>query len=204
MGAELIQDEVPVPTGHVCADCEESLAYADEVFLLQIVQPQILGGALFFHHVIDEDDPEGDFLYQPFYYCFTCWEDYYESLRKDAADSPPITDPQAVVECTCCSSSICAWEYAGSVTVGELNVSRRQPNNQLGPKFVPLGKPDILCLYCLSVLNDTHITMWDDLSQYGECSECIFVRCWRHEDDDCGCPCHAPDTEFDVPSDVND
>lgn len=202
MGTQLNDILQPSPTGHICSDCEADITYTEETFLIEIVQPQVVGPTVFCYPVKDEHDPEGDFLYEPHYYCFKCWENHYDELRKEVADSPPVNDPQSDIECVCCASGIRSWEQAGMLTLGEFHLSKRAPNGVRGPRFEPVSKPEILCLYCLSIFNDNYIIMWDDLSQDGECCDCILARCWRHGP--CGCGCHLPDTEFDVPDDTDD
>lgn len=183
-------------TGHTCSDCEGDALYLEEVFLIHIMQPQVVGGQVVFHNIIDEDDPHGDFLFQPFFFCFECWENHYHELQEAVRDEPPVSDEFSAIECSCCGSGIREWEYTGVFTLGEFHVSKRAPNNFHGPKFVPNGKPETLCLYCLSIINDNYIAMWDDLSQEGECGDCLLIRCWRHPEG-CGCGCHTEDTETD-------
>lgn len=193
MGTELSQ-AFPAKTGHTCTDCEEAIVYTEEAFLIEVVQPQVIGGQVFLHPIIDENDPDGDFLFQPYFFCFKDWEAHYEELREQTEDEPPVPDTLSVLECACCSSGIREWEYTGKFTLGEFHISRRSPNKVPEPKFQPNGKPDLLCLYCLSVINDNYIVMWDDLSQFGECIDCVRTRCWRHSP--CGCGCHLPDPDF--------
>ena len=181
------------PTGHICTDCGESLDYTDEVWLLQVMKPQQLGGQVFFHQVIDENDPQGDFLFEPYFFCFKCWENTYEAMRTDMEDEPPVPDADGVIECVCCGSGIRAWEYSGVFTLGEFHVSKRAPNGVPGPQFETISAPDVLCLYCLTLINDDHIVLWDDLSHGGECSDCIQGRCWRWAT--CACVCHTDTTE---------
>jgi hypothetical protein len=50
-----------------------------------------------------------------------------------------------------------------------------------------------MCLYCLALLNSSFIEMWDELSQFGECMDCMFTRCWRGPS--CPCTCHVPEQE---------
>lgn len=183
------------PTGHICADCGNSITYSEEVWLLQIVQPQRFSGRTFHHQVIDEEDLSGDFLFDPYFYCFSCWENMYKELQSEATDEPPIEDPGSAFECVCCGSGIREWEYAGIFTLGEFHVSTRAPNGVRGPHFVPNSQPDMLCLYCLVLLNEGHITMWEYLAQFGECNDCIQLRCWREGIGHCTCSCHLDEPE---------
>lgn len=194
MGPNLSLNEEPAETDIICADCEDPISCGDEIVLVQIVQPKLAGGALLYYPVIDENDVEGDFLFEPYVYCFSCWDDHYWDLKREAEDVPPVQDLHAVVECACCGSGVREWEYAATFTVGELSLSAREPNNVRGPHFVPNGKPEVICLYCMIVLNDNYITMWEALSQFGECTDCTHTRCWRYEHQ-CGCSCHEEGTE---------
>jgi len=198
MGTLLMQeDPAPQATGHICADCGEGLTYTQEVWSVQVVQPQNFGGKTFFHTIIDEDDPSGDFLFEPYFFCFGCWENLYEAIKEEHDDTPPFLDADSKFECVCCGSGIREWEYAGTFTLGELLVSKRAPNGVRGPHFESNGKPELLCLYCLVLINEGHIEMWDGLSQFGECNDCIQIRCWREAA--CGCGCH-----IDAPEEVEE
>lgn len=191
------EEEEKSETDIICADCERAIDYGTETYLIQVVQPKMAGGSVFYYPVIDENDVNGDFLYEPFVYCFDCWDTHYWELKREAQDIPPVQDALSVIECACCGSGIREWEYAGTFTLGELDPSARSPNNVHGPRFVPTSKPDVLCLYCLAIFNDNYIVMWDELSQFGECADCILTRCWRHEQS-CGCGCHAETEETEV------
>ncbi len=181
-------------TGHTCNDCEEPLRYTEEVFLIRIMQPQVVGGKAVFHNIIDENDIEGTALFQSFFFCFECWEAHYHDLQGATSDEPPVRDELSALECVCCGSGIREWEYTGTFTLGEFHVSKRAPNHFRGTTFDPNGKPEALCLYCLTIINENYIAMWDDLSQEGECSDCLLIRCWRHPGT-CGCGCHIEYTE---------
>lgn len=193
MGAELTIEEfsVTTPTGHICADCGEELKYNEEVWLLQVMHLQLMGTPpprqFAYYPVIDEHDARGDFLYEPYFFCFDCWELTYGEHKKEMADEPPVIDDLAVIECTCCGSGIREFEYAGVVTLGEPHPSKRAPNFVRGPYFEPIREPDVLCLYCLMVINNSLIKLWDDISQNGECDDCLQMRCWRGP---CACTCH--------------
>jgi hypothetical protein len=194
MGADLNLDLLPLyTTGHVCADCGKNIKYMEECWLLQVVQLQRINGKTLQYAVIDEDDVDGDFLFEPFFFCHECWESNYESLRAESVDEPPVRDPfeQAHFECSCCGSDIREWEYAGSMTIGEFHPSTRAPNGVRGPCFIPNCDAEPLCLHCLRVLNENFIEMWDELSQLDECADCTQIRCWRYGDNACSCSCHS-------------
>lgn len=194
MGTELAQDPALQPTGHICADCGENIVYTQEAWLLSVVHPQKVGKKHFFHAVINEEDVDGSFLFDPYYYCFTCWESVYEEIKEESKDEPPVLDSGiSEFECSCCGSGIREGEYAGTLSLGEFHVSKRAPSGVHGPYFKTITSPDLLCLYCLVLLNEGHIEMWEDLTQFGECNDCIQLRCWRHGA--CGCGCHTEEQE---------
>ena len=148
------------------------------------------------HPVIDEDSTTGDFFYDPYYFCFKCGEDLLEKLKEDAQEEEPVDDNEnSTFGCACCGSGIREWEMAGTVSLGEFHLSRRAPNGIRGPSFQLNGKPDLLCLFCLTIINNNHIEMWDSLSEAGECEDCILDRCWRDGSDLCACPCHHEEVE---------
>lgn len=178
------------PTGHICTDCGESLDYVDEVWLLEVQQLRQLGGRVFHHQVFNEQDPQGDFLYDPYFYCFNCWETQHKELKEDFDDELPILDRESIMECSCCGSGIREGEYVGVITLGEFHPSTRAPNGERGPRFTSISNPDIICTFCLALLNENHMTMWEEgFSQVGECIDCTQLRCWRYNN--CTCTCHT-------------
>lgn len=176
--------------------------YTDECVRVQVVQPQQLGGKTFYHTIIDETDIQGDFLFDPYIFCFDCWDHTYDSLREEVEGMPPIEDEASAHSCSCCGSGIRDWEYAGTFSVGEFRVSKRAPNGIHGPHFHTDIRPSVLCLYCLGVLNENYIALWDNLSQFDECLDCIQVRCWRFPN--CGCGCHNESPEDRTDNDEDD
>ena len=204
MGEELVvPGSILDPTGHICADCGENIRYNDEVWLLQVVQAHHVGAELVHHPVIDENDPEGDFLFDPYFFCFKCWEAMYKSLQEESEDEPPIEDPESTLECVCCGSGIREWEYTGLFTLCELQLSTRAPNRVQGPRVQEVSRPDYLCMYCLVVLNNGFITLWTNIGQCEECADCTQLRCWRTAN--CGCGCHVYGVEYEEESgEIND
>ena len=188
MGAQLASVALQ-KTGHICSDCADDIAYTEEVVLLQVVQAESVDGKALFYPVLRPHD--GTFLYEPYHYCFRCWENLYEQLREDTVDEPPMIDAGAAFECLCCSSSIREGEYVGTFTIGEFHQSRRSPSGVRSMQFMHNGKPEMLCLYCLLLLN-LHIEMWEHVTQAGECDECVLARCWR-DPSSCDCGCHFSD-----------
>lgn len=195
---EIIEEFAPLPshdTEHICADCGDAIVYMEEVFLLQIVRPQLFDGRTLHYQVTDESDPEGPFKFKPYYFCFKCWEKMYEAVRSDTADEPPVEDEASRFECVCCSSGIRDMELCGIFTLGEFHVSSRAPDGVRGPNFMQLSSSNMLCLYCTGLMNDGYIDMWADLSENGECSDCVQARC--HRTSNCNCRCHYDPPEND-------
>jgi hypothetical protein len=204
MGASLSDEYLELqPTGHICANCGSNIKYGEECWLIQIVQPQLFDGRALFHVIINEEDVDGDFLFEPYFFCFGCWESGYSDLKDQNEDEPPVKDEQGLspFECVCCGSDIREWEYAGTFTLGEFRISKRAPNNIRGPRFVPNCNPELLCFYDLVLLNEGFVEMWDPetepLTQFGECNDCIQLRCWRYGATGCSCSCHKDDQEDD-------
>jgi hypothetical protein len=184
-------------TGHICADCGEDIMYTDECVLVQVVQLQEFAGKTFHHPVIDEDDIHGDFLFEPYFFCFSCWDDTYKDVQESIEDGPPIEDDESQHDCTLCGSGIRDWEYAGSFSIGECRVSVRSPNGVSGPRFYSDAKPETLCLYCLRIINENYIELWANLTQAEECMDCTQLRCWRFPQCGCGCHTESPDDHDD-------
>lgn len=197
MGASLTTEYLELqPTGHICGDCGKELKYTEECWLLQIAQPQRIDSKTVYHVVIDELDASGDFLFDPYFFCFNCFENLYEGHKSEIEDEPPVKDEESPFECVCCGSGIREWEYAGTFSVGEFHPSKRAPNGVRGPHFTPTCEPELICLYCLVLINEGFIAMWDELTQFGECDDCIQLRCWRYGTNACSCGCHIDDPEL--------
>lgn len=200
MGEISIGDAPSTPlniTDHVCADCGADITYMDEVFLLQVVRPIRHDGRIVYYAVPNEQNPEEGFQFAPYYFCFRCWEKNYDEIREDTEDEPPIMDTLSQFDCVCCASGIREGELAGIFTLGEFRISERAPNGIRGAHFTPISNSDMLCIYCLTLLNEGYIDMWQNLSETYECTDCVQARCWRGPpfDEDpriteCGCRCH--------------
>ena len=193
--AEFVGRRRPVEV--ICADCEDIIGYEEEFVLLQIVELQKLGG-VFDYPVMDETGPVSDYKFEPYHFCFKCWEDLYEKIQEEMEDCPPTEDVNSIIECTCCGSGIREWEITGTWTVGEFITSKRVPfvegQYQVpGPHFDQASKPQVLCVYCLALLNEVVISMWEDFPEENICLDCVQVRCRRHQE--CGCSCHEGEKE---------
>ena len=179
-------------TGHCCTDCGESLGFCDEVWCVQIVLVGLAGGKLATVPVPDENDVNRSDLFETYFFCFACWESHYDSLREDVSDEPPVEDGRGITQCSCCKSDIIELETAGSMTLGEFQLSRRSPNGRSSMVFKPNGQPDAICVFCMALFNETHMELWEGgVSQTGECLDCTELRCWRDGDGACGCSCHV-------------
>ncbi len=190
MGEEL-DESLLLPrhaTDHVCADCGEAIHYMDEVYLLQVVRPYALHGQITHYQVFDEEEVTGAFRFEPWFFCIPCWEQLRDSVQADMADELPVVDEASRFECACCGSGIREMELAGVAAMGEFHVSARAPNGVRASEFVFISNSDMLCLYCLVVINDGYIDMWPDLAEHTECTDCIQMRCWRERQ--CACRCH--------------
>jgi hypothetical protein len=197
MGEGLVLASLPLQrTDFICADCGDPITYMDEVFQLQVIRPvRPDRSQTLYLEVTDEHHPEDGFLFEPYYFCYRCWEKNYDEIRDDMEDEPPVDDADSKFECVCCGSGIRQWELAGTFALGEFRLSERSPNGERSASFVTLSNVDMLCIYCLTILNDGYIDMWQDLSENHECTDCVQARCWRATE--CGCRCHHSPPEED-------
>jgi hypothetical protein len=197
MGAtQVIEDEPGLElqkTEQICSDCGNELVYTEEIWRITMVTPQMHEGEAHYYPVIDESNTEGDFLYEPHYFCFSCWEKLFTELEADvqeAVDDIRVEDPHnSHFTCDCCESGIREWEVAGLFALGEFHRSARAPNNVRGECFRMNGPtPRLLCLPCVATLNEHHIELWEELENIEGCTDCIYERCTRREG--CSCECH--------------
>jgi hypothetical protein len=163
----------------VCSSpiCGETIDYADEVFLLSIAYPRLNGSGLDYIPMVADD---GDYLYEPCFFCFECWEQILEDLRERTKDIPPVVDDYAVLDCDICESGIRQNELMGVVAFGEIQMSRRDP----GTDPVTFSKmdqsPKVICIGCLNILTKDIAELWyDRVTQNNECKHGSFLRCWR-------------------------
>lgn len=198
MGQDLViapfsqEGDITMKTKQVCPNCGEDIVFTEEISHLLIVQPHIVNEQLLLHPVLDED---GDFLYDPYFFNFTCWESVEEDLEEEIEDVPPIEDVFSRLACKYCRSGIREWEHCGAIVFGEIHVSKRAPNGERAENFVSMAEPDLICLYCLLLINEGILELWDaetgGVTQEGECGDCLQVRCWRLPAGTCPCTCHA-------------
>ena len=170
-------------SGHSCSKCGDALLHTDEVYLLQVVQPYV-DEQLEFAPIISTDD---DFLYEPIFLDFMCWEKVEEEIREAVENVPPILDTYGILDCSLCESSIRQWEVMGLATYGELHCSQRTPEGSPTSTFKQMDNlPTVLCISCLKKMNADILEVWESVSHGGECDEGTFFRCWRH-----GCPANG-------------
>lgn len=176
-------------TTEACAQCEDEIEFLDEVFIIQVVRVEVHEDMPTLMPLLDE---HGDFLYEHYFLHFKCWEEIVYEHKEEMEDTPPVEDELGLIRCDVCGSSIREYETCAAVTCGEIHRSKRSPSGQgHGQDFISLGAPDVLCIHCISSINEYWITFWEggvtQLNE-GECLECQHARCWRAFD--CGCTCH--------------
>lgn len=180
---EEIEDEelyrTVMQTDHGCAACAETLCFTDEVVVITIVVPTI-EGTEFKYAPAEADD--GDFLYEPRFCCYECWEDVGNELAELLENTPPIEEITAVTLCKICKSGICMGEITGLVTMGELQCSQRSPDIAATTTFDAQDPdPAVLCVSCMQKLSDQYLDLWESVGHADECAEGTDIRCWRLE-----------------------
>lgn len=183
-------------SGDSCSSCMEPLHFAEEIFLVNVVQAAHNRSEVEFTPLMcEEGEYVGDFQYDPLFFEFSCWENVLESLKKMVENAPPVKHEESLMACDYCGSAICEWEILCTAYIGELHVSSRMPNGKPTSTFAPNSlEPFVMCIGCLALVQEYEVDLWDDtVSQVGECSECTHARCWRWES--CSCPCHTEEEE---------
>lgn len=167
-----------------CARCGDHIMYTDEVYLLSVVNAEFTPEGTAY---VPVQSDEGDFLYQPRFFQFECWEEVIELLREALEEYgvSPVEDMYSVLECSACGSGIRQEESLAIVTFGEVHCSSRSPNSNNAETFTSMdGEPAILCLSCLRYISSTICSMWEgEVQEDDECEQGTFWRCWRT-----GCP----------------
>lgn len=165
-------------SGHECSRCQEKILFAEEVYVLWVVSA-CMNGEFQLRYAESED---GDFLYPPQFFCFSCWEECLEEFLALNEDVRPIYDEKGVLDCAFCDSSILLDEYFGQTNLGEIRCSEKTPNGEVAYHFHSLenSEPPTICISCLKLLNDEVVAMWEEgVDQEGECDEGTHLRCWR-------------------------
>lgn len=182
---------VKFATNICCDSCGTRFVEDDEIFQSTIRYSIVLDDTITTleqHHVQDD---EGELRFDPILLHIECWETVVEGLKEALEDMPPIEDPEQVLTCTFCESSVREWEYYARVHIGELQPSPRAPEGEPVWRFIQFSKNNgsIMCLSCMSRVHDEVLEIWDDVSQDGECTDCSQDRCWR--EGECDCDCHT-------------
>lgn len=187
--------DITMKTEQLCPHCGEEIVFTEEIAHLVVVQPHIINQQLYLHPVMDD---AGDFLYEPYFFNFMCWETIEEELEEEIEDVLPIEDVGSAFACKYCQSGIREGEHCGAIILGEIHISKRSPNGERAEDFVEMAEPDLVCLYCLLLVNEGILELWDaetgGVSQGGECGDCLQARCWRLPAGTCPCTCHTEET----------
>ena len=137
MESYLLEDDVTIlmETDHSCTDCREELCVG---YRLPPPSPTTSEGKLLGEFL----NAEGEYAYAPYFFHDHCWADTEELLceqleEADAQESKAIPDAQAEAVCSVCNSNIMAGEPVGTVMMGTLTRSPREPNGQMSVNFDP-------------------------------------------------------------------
>lgn len=173
-----------------CTSCGKAFCESEEIFQVTLRFVVRTETGLTQCHVLGED---GDCAYEPTFFHVGCWEEVVEGLREAVADTPSVEDEEAALLCTFCESGVREWEHFGRAYIGELRRSPRCPDGQKAYRFVRIDSSagSLICLPCMQRVHDEVLEIWDEVSQEGECSDCIHDRCWRQSE--CECDCHSED-----------
>ncbi len=176
------------PSGSVCAICQDEIKLTEEVFLMRVVHPFIVDGQLSYFDAVDEND---NYMYQPVFFEFECWEREEEDVQQIQQDVPPVPSDAGIILCDICESDICPGEAMGLIQFGEIRRSKRMPNNQQSVSFEGMADPQHVCIACLSHLEDNQEKrIWENeiepVPGLEVCVEGLHERCWR------GNECHCP------------
>jgi len=181
------EDESLEPTGCYCGQCSNELEMVEEVFLLRVVQPYMVDGKLQHNDVLTH---EGEFKYEPSFFCFDCCEEVLEELREMQEDSPPISDPHGILLCDICESDILQGELVGLAQFGEIHWSERAPNGRYSPVFVDMNDEKHICISCLHFMEgERDKPLWpagvEPVPGFEACEDGLFTRCWRYGNCQC-------------------
>lgn len=185
-------EELFEPTGCFCAQCENELEMVEEVFLLRLVQSQVIQGALHHNDILA---PDNNYKYAPAFFCFDCWEELVEEIRGHQDDSPPVVDQAGIILCDICESDVLPGELVGLAQFGEIHWSDRAPNGLHSPVFVDMNDEKHICVGCLQLMQEERNDLiWPDelepVPGFDVCEDGLFARCWRHGN----CPCRFQGT----------
>lgn len=166
-------------TGHVCAECQETLIVTDELVLLQIIVPRVNAQGQIEYSPFERAD--GSYAYEPYFFHSRCWDDLEERLAGLLEDEgcSPVHDAYSFRVCDACKSGIRPMEPVAMVSAGELRASKRAPNGEHSAAFATYEPTRFYCLSCIRAVNDDLLEMWDHISYSGECVQCTYHRVWR-------------------------
>jgi hypothetical protein len=167
-----------------CVTCGDTIQFTEETYVVTIVIAHLTEKGMLYSPLIFED---GDFLWEPQFFCESCWDCSKEELADYKRDVPLVDDDQSITNCSTCHSGIRTGEVVGIITAGEVRQASRYPNGEYGGTTFKCTSPDphVLCISCINMLNsDVVDELWDEpVKQYHECPEGTAIRCWRN-----GCP----------------
>lgn len=159
--------------------CGESIPYGEEVCLLTVEVAYNTEHGVVQTPVVATD---GDYMYEPVFFCGDCWSSILEDLTSFVEDHPPINDEHDALICSVCGSGIRLGEVFGKLTEGEFQTPDRNPDDKSACIFTPFAKPpEVLCAPCVNIIETDVSEIWGDpLRQFNECAEGNWKRCWRH------------------------
>lgn len=165
--------------------CGDPIPFAEDVYVISMYTAGVSDAGL---QYLPLEADDGDYLYEPCYFCKECWMFVMDELREHVRDTPPVFDDYAFGECDTCSSGIRVGELFGLVTLGQIQVSPRSPDAKATGTFTPMSKdPNIICIACMNLLERDTAELWGGrITQHDECEEGTFLRCWRY-----GCPANG-------------
>lgn len=177
-------DYITSPPVGRCACCEDGLHLTEELFLVTFAQPYLTAQGV----VLATHGQDGQPLWEPLFYCFSCWENVKEEAQEACDNVPPVESVEGLLCCDICSSDICAGETMMTETFGEIHWSERTPNGVATPVFVPMSEASHICLACVASMDTEHIRpgLLEDLAPaagltVASCTTGIHGRCWRSE-----------------------
>lgn len=148
--------------GRECDECGDEFSFNDEIFVLEVKEATVENGELFME-LIQGDDGKPAYVTQVLH--LECWEDAIEFMRDAMADTPPVTAEEPIMTCSCCESEIGKFEPFVASTFGEIQCSKRAPNNQSTTTIERLGQMKPVCLLCIAHVLEDHFAGWEELAE---------------------------------------
>ncbi len=147
----------------ICALCGEPILFADEMFLLELCDatPGGDGEAPFITYLAE---PNGDYVFEPYWAHFECGEEIWEDLREAAEDRPPAEPAVSLLKCSICDSGIAPLEPFCLSTFGEIRPSGRSPDFvQAAYVYRMSRQPSATCLACIAAAIPEYFDWWEDV-----------------------------------------